>query len=166
MLVAMETCFKECLFPCLPLPSLHLESFCCHNSRIRLLPSPCRLPHCGMRWGEIPQPRSRSLGQVKPPWGTALFLPHSTISRGVCLWGPGPPCGQGQRRCLYSLQAVGVPPRARTCGVWKRQPARRASLGHAAACKPLGYTAEGLSPCPWSSSPTVMTPGGFLHHLS
>lgn len=109
MLVAMETCFKECLFPCLPLPSLHLESFCCHNSRIRLLPSPCRLPHCGMRWGETPQPRSRALGQVKPPWGTALFLPHATINRGVRLWGPGPPCGQEQRRCLYSLQVVSVP---------------------------------------------------------
>lgn len=46
MLVSMETCFKGCLSP-----SLYLESFCCHNSHIRLLPSPHRLPHYRMQQG-------------------------------------------------------------------------------------------------------------------
>lgn len=48
MVVAMETCFKACLFP-----SLHLRSLCCHNSRIPPLPAPRR---------------GASPGPAGPPW--------------------------------------------------------------------------------------------------
>lgn len=48
MVVAMETCFKACLFP-----SLHLRSLSCHNSHIPPLPAP--------RHGASP-------GPTGPPW--------------------------------------------------------------------------------------------------
>lgn len=64
------------------------------------------------------------------------------------------------------LQVADVPPCPHTCRPWKRQPARTASLGHAAACKPLAYTAEGLCLCAQPSSLVVMIASVFFHHLS